>query len=383
MNPPAVKFWLSIAVLPIVLAHRIPACALDTATVQQPAATMQQQSAQMEPPAAVLIRRRNQVNHVSTPAQSVPPPATALAPPATALAPPGTALAPSRTAPANPRIAQAPPPSTALAGLSPAARDIARQLGIVPLIERIDELSAHPTSDIKTEFELLKLKHALNSRIMIAALQARDVSARIEKELALINRMRGLLEDKRDRAIKLNSMENVAAGGALNEIGVAGNLFANETPGEIIQLVAGAATIGLGTWALRQQAGAKQRVNPKPNMLAKVFNLPPDKESDYPPLIWGYLNSVPPGSTQTRLETLCDRWKRYEVIPRNLNTASGQKRIGLLTNTRHSGTLTIDAFNDQSDMLFDLRSEVFQMDRDLLELAQGMEADAGAKLGAP
>ncbi|MFN8655770.1 MAG: hypothetical protein U0105_05490 [Candidatus Obscuribacterales bacterium] len=270
-----------------------------------------------------------------------------------------------------------PAPSTQNRGLNltPTARDIAQQLDLMPLLEQIAAYQARSSLDLRDEIELLKLKQRLHSKLFVAALQVRDATARIERELAMINRMRGVLEDKRDRAIKLNSMENVAASGAMGEVAQAGSLFRNEVPGEVIGLVAGAATIGLGTWALRQQTGAKQRVSIKPNMLTEIFNFQADRESTYPAVIWNYLNRAPVGETKTRLQLLIERWQRFKVIPVNLKGPEAQKRIGILSNTRHNGTVNIDTFNDQADMLLDIKSEIFQMDKDLLELMQCLQLD--------
>jgi hypothetical protein len=67
---------------------------------------------------------------------------------------------------------------------------------------------------------------------------------------------------------------------------------------------------------LHQQSGGKSRVQPKPNMLSKVFNNQTDKNSDYPLLVWSYLNRIPVDSVErrTRLENLFQHWKRYELI---------------------------------------------------------------------
>ena len=259
------------------------------------------------------------------------------------------------------------PTSVARFNLPTVTYEVAQQLGVLQIIDRLNRIKAQPEHDLYLEVERLKLKNTLDSKVTIATLQVRDVTAKIERELALFNRMRGLLEDRRDKAIKLNSIENIVASGAIAEVGQAGELFANEVPGEIIGLVAGLGTMGLGSWALHQQGGGKQRVTLKPNMLAQIFKCPTDKDSEYPPLVWTYLNSLRPGERQTRLQVLYDRWQRFKVIP-NLNTPEGIKRIGILTNTRSKGFANIDLYDDQCDMLVDVRSEVFQLDRDLLDL---------------
>lgn len=257
---------------------------------------------------------------------------------------------------------------TANATLSPAANDIAKDLGLLPLIEKLQALKRQAATDNNSEIERLKTFHTLNTKVLIATLQVRDVTARIERELAMINRLRGLLQDRRDRAIKLNSIENIVASGGMSEIATAGQFATNENPANVMQLVANAATIGLGSWALHQQTGARQKITIKPNMLAQFFNLPTDKDSAYPDVVWSYLNKPPAGEPKPRQQWLIDRWRRFKVIPSSNSAPDYRKRIGILTNTSRSGTANIDIFDDQSDMLFDVRAEVFQMDRDLLEV---------------
>lgn len=263
-----------------------------------------------------------------------------------------------------PPSSQEPPVQPDHSGLTPTAHDIAKQIDVLSLVEKLEQGS------LSGELERLKVSQDLSTSVLISTLQVRDVTARIERELAVINRLRGLLEDRRDRAIKLNSIENIGASGAMSEIANGSTFMSSQTTTNVVNLVAGAATIGLGSWALKQQSGAKQRITVRPNMLAKIFNHPTDKNSEYPPVVWNYLNSAPVGTSQTRLQSLMDRWRKYKVIPNTFVGAVAQRRLAVLTNSGPTTTATIDTFNDQADMLFDLRSEVYQLDRDLLELMQ-------------
>ncbi|MBX9689572.1 MAG: hypothetical protein K2X27_22875 [Candidatus Obscuribacterales bacterium] len=255
-----------------------------------------------------------------------------------------------------------------LAQFTPVAQDIAQELGLLPLYQRLEILNEKTTVDTADELERLRILEKINSKLLYASLEVRDATARIERELAMINRLRGLLEDRRDRAIKLNSIENIAASGAISEIGNSAAFMVNQVPGQITQLVAGAATIGLGTWALKQQSGSANRHSLKANMLCQIFELPLDKDTIYPDLVWAYLKKTAVGAKETRKQELITRWQRFRVIPKDLKSPAAQRRIALLTNTGRDGSITISVFNDQSDMLFDLRAEIFQMDRDLLEL---------------
>lgn len=256
--------------------------------------------------------------------------------------------------------------------LSPAAQAIAEQMGVMPLIEKLRELKLRPNQDLETEVERLKTKQALNAKVMIGTLQVRDVTARIERQISILNRMRGLLEDKRDRAIKYNSIANIFALGGVNELGQALEMPKNELAGEIIELAAGLSAVVLGGLALKQQSGGVQRVPTKPNMLAQIFGKSPDQDCTYPPLVWRYLSAIPAEGQSTRIEILMERWKKYNVIS-GIDTAKGKRLIETLTNTEKNSKVTIDNLNDEAEMLADVKAEVFQLDRDLLDLLLNLQ----------
>ncbi len=260
--------------------------------------------------------------------------------------------------------------SAVVSGLSPAARDIAEQLGIMTDLAKLEAYRNKSILSPAEDLDRLHRKQNLLFRIGLAQLEVRDVVARIEYELSYINRLSGVLEDRRDKAIKLNSIENVVASGGLSEIGNSRSFAVNQISNNVLQLVAGGATIGLGAWALKQQSGGAHRMAVDPNMLAQIFSIKPDEDSTYPTFVWQYLNRPVIGIKQTRLQTLFERWKQFDVIPKNLDTPQGKRRVAVLANTVPNLRANIGVFDDRSDMLGDLRSEVFQIDRDILVLLQ-------------
>ena len=88
-------------------------------------------------------------------------------------------------------------------------------------------------------------------------MQVRDVVASIEKETTDLDCLSGFLEANRERAIKLNSFANGISCGALNELGQAGEMRANEVPGEIVELLAGGVVTNLYAISLYKQSGGK------------------------------------------------------------------------------------------------------------------------------
>jgi hypothetical protein len=114
--------------------------------------------------------------------------------------------------------------------LSAVAYDTAQQLDIVPLIEQLQVLQNEPSSDA-IEIKKLQLKQRLTNSILIATLQVRDVTARIEWESSRLNRMLEYLEDRRDKALKINTISNAIGMGAMMTTGQAMELSRNEEIG--------------------------------------------------------------------------------------------------------------------------------------------------------
>jgi len=259
--------------------------------------------------------------------------------------------------------------------LSPAGRDIAEQIGVMGLINELIDVRNQLPENPSLALKHMELKQKLLQAVLIASLQVRDATARIDKETADINRVSGVLSDKRDRALKTNTMANIFGNGALNEIGQAGEMRIKEEPGEIVELVSGGLVIALGSLALYQQSGGKRTVPTKPNMLAKVLGCRIDGDTEYPAVIWNYLNRAPAGSksVKTRLEILIEQWQKCNTIGPAKNPKM-RRRFAELSNTHATGKVNLDLLGDRKDMLNDVKAEIFQMDRDLLELLLNTQA---------
>lgn len=253
-------------------------------------------------------------------------------------------------------------PSSMFPGLSASSENMARLINVMPLIQQLYDLRSQPPSE-KNELARLRVKQQLTDAVLIATLQVRDITARIDRQISIFNRQRSFLEDRRDRAIKFNSIANTFGSGAINEVAQVLQMGPAEISGEVTELVGNAVTTAFGGWALKQQQGPKPVVHSRPNLLAKLFNRSTDRESEYPPVIWAYLNSPAPGDPHghTRIHYLYERWQKYGAIP-------DKTQIPLYTSTAPRARITIDSLNDEAALLSDVRAEIYQMDRDLLEL---------------
>jgi len=209
-------------------------------------------------------------------------------------------------------------------------------------------------------------------------LQCQAVIAQIETETAEVLEVKSVMEGGRDKSSRTNAKANVWANGSLSSIG---NLMQMpfetapdsryEFPGEIIEAAGTIMATGLGTIALHQSKGTGLSANIEPNMLAKILKRPNDSKTEYPDVIWHYLNSGPPGTKKdgpSRRDLLVKRWVELGRLP-PVNTDKGRQYARILAGTiPQKKTVTIDMLSDRAAMLLDLKAEVNQIYRELLNM---------------
>ena len=88
------------------------------------------------------------------------------------------------------------------AALSTTSRDIANQLGLLPLVDELKSLSQVNSPSLESQLRRVQLKQKINEKVIIAALQVRGVTAAIEEQITDMDRLLGFMQDKRDRAIR-------------------------------------------------------------------------------------------------------------------------------------------------------------------------------------
>ncbi len=263
--------------------------------------------------------------------------------------------------------------------LTPQARQLADELGLRQLADRLHLLSEHEKHKHGTPMspESTTLRLEIDEVVITSILQCQEVIAQIEAEISESYEVKSALEGKRDKAIKTNSRANIfgngllAGGGDLLQMPFETNGDSRtELFGESVEGTGGLFAAFLGGYALHQNNGMKLSTGIEPNMLAKVFKRPTDADNEYPDVIWRYLNSVPPGSKNgaTRRQLLIMRWEALGRIPPQ-NTVKGRLYIRTLAGTiPENKTLTISLLDDRLAMLGDLRAEVSQIYKELLNV---------------
>ncbi len=261
-------------------------------------------------------------------------------------------------------------------GLTPAAREAASLLGILPKVERLIQIRNSKTDpDSVPTDEEMDLKVDVLDKVLGASLEVRMITDRIDRELTWSFAIMNMLQSKRQRNLNILFTANFLEAGILGVI--AGGYFLKKQDQTGIEILLVSASIGLGLTALSIMGSrsGKRKIDGKTTILADVFHLPqPEPEHSFG-LITRFLNSPQPDSSdnKTRIEILVDNWKEHRFLrkidePNLVRLASAQpearkmkENIGLISTRIH--------------MLSDTQLSVEQLDIGLLELLRATKLD--------
>jgi hypothetical protein len=260
------------------------------------------------------------------------------------------------------------------AELSPNSERLARDINIIPLIDKIHELQK---KENPPAVEMLSLVQKMDYQLTITSLQIEDVLSAIDEEDTRADEMRFVLQSKADRALKLNSLANIVGSGALACLGSSLSI-SNNSVGNVVSTTAGGVNAGIASVAYKQQVdegGALKHYGVHPNMLAMIFGFKPDENTTIPTVVWNYLNSSEDNGKETRKEKLIRSWVQLGRIP-SPQTAKGHAEVALIAGeVGGSHQLTVSILDDRSAMLSDLRAAISKMKRNLLELMLALEPE--------
>ena len=266
--------------------------------------------------------------------------------------------------------------------MSPEAVALGDQLGLTPLISRIQSLRAQMRGRNDQDPDIHVLRSALNEARQEALeivtqvdLEADYVEAQIVEEQSLYADMLQHMTAERDKSVAITNAVSFGTNGAL---WAACEAIAIPTykqpilsiPSGILGVLAGVIPSFASFYAMRQVSGKKYSYKEEPNMLSKLFDRQVGLHCEYPDSVWNYLAAVPPNdpSGKRRVDQIIDRWIEDNNIP-SFTSRSSERQVDLITGTKTiPKTLTIDLLSTRQTMLDQLTSEVLKMKRLLLEL---------------
>jgi hypothetical protein len=266
-------------------------------------------------------------------------------------------------------------PSETGGKLSFDAKNLAKALGVSDTLEILSR-QENSRSDAE-KLRVLIAKQELTETLLCQSFEVRSCLGKLDMEIAEADDLQAFLEERRDRAIRLNTVANFISGGITGIVG--GSLDVSQVTEKgagSIDLGEGITQTAIALLALKEQQGERRLMEGMPSMLARLFDnenvgTSYSKVRDYPVTIWNFLNSSSGGSNLTRREILINHWNDLKITGRHkVFKAVQDGKIKHLLGTHPRTVVTIDLLDARSAMLHDVRAIISQMDQYLLELMQ-------------
>jgi hypothetical protein len=273
--------------------------------------------------------------------------------------------------------------------LSPNARQLAEQIGIIPVLSQLKDVQnqlntagkGSPDS-VSLRLSLLELREEASEIIEKTRLEIAFVQAEITDEQNLYSELLASYTAKRDRKIAITNAIGFGLNGSLWAIAEAYTIPTWRTPrlsipSGTIGILAGIIPSITSAYTLKEVTGNRYSAPAEPNMLARVLDRPADITNQYPQSVWDFLESIPAGEAEgieeadkakSRKEQIVDRWIADKNLPHFTGKESKEELDLVTASTPQKKKVTIDLLNERKAMLEQLSGEIGKMSRLLLEI---------------
>jgi hypothetical protein len=248
--------------------------------------------------------------------------------------------------------------------LPPHARFVVDVLGLRPTLEHLGEVQ-HEAFTVEDQLAEIRARQDAAIQLDRVQLLIDSTIARLQREQVECESAHGLLEDRHEDSSLHWSIAAVIVGNVLSIVGSAMQ-FNNQTiafAGDGLIVAGGAAGTVLSIVALTRTDRGPLSGDIDSAMLRPLLGGPPD-EASYPPEVWRWLDTRPPGEPASVREELIAKWKREGRL-------TSPQRITRLTSPLPART-RVDAglMGDRADMIADVRGRVASMKVELQTLWQ-------------
>jgi hypothetical protein len=270
--------------------------------------------------------------------------------------------------------------------ISPNSRQLADQLHLTPLLVQLEQTRDQALQRATTlEGMAVQNQHVAtmaqaNSVIQQCNLAIDFTQAEITAEENIYNEVLSTFTGDRDKAVLKTNALSFILNGALWTIAEAYDIPTARHPNFAVTsgttgILAGIVPSIASMYALKQLNGKKRTSEVEPNMLAKLFDYPTNVDIEYPPAVWAYLNSAPPGEKLSRKDQLINRWVADKNIP-GFTSNADKKTLDVITaSVAQKKGLTISTLTIRLVMLQQLSAEIVKMKRILLDLSMAVSGD--------
>lgn len=258
--------------------------------------------------------------------------------------------------------------------ISPPALEAATLLKIQPEVERLISTKGASGSQTPSDAEL-SLQLLLVRKILGGSLEVRKMADILDDELSSEYTAQDEMIASRNRGIALNNSINFTQNGTLGLIGGGIDYAGASNASNDMAIISGSTVLLLSSVALLQTRGGRRHSQSAPNMLGQLLSLDSPNEFRFSPLVWAYLNAVPPDSKNgmTRREQLIDHWKKAGVLTIKLNNQSNLDKVAACGPRHKERSETIKLITNRIKMLHDVHTEVESLDRELVDLLHALD----------
>ena len=179
--------------------------------------------------------------------------------------------------------------------------------------------------------------------------------------------------------------EGIGIGGVAGTASSALGLTTHDVAASVTGIVAGSATAVISLIGFRLRNGKKEFLLMPSNMLSELFDGPSADENVYPPAVVAFMSSPAPDDPDglSREARLIKTWVEMGRIP-PVGTPKGSEKIAHVTSMpSESVKQAIADLDDRQAMLYDFRSRLTYMKRDLATLLAAVPRNVTLPTNAP
>lgn len=259
---------------------------------------------------------------------------------------------------------------------SATAAQTANIFGLANLVEKLHALQAERgTSTVLTTEERMTRLDFLEG-VETATLEVDDVVGEISNERNQLGDLRTALQVRRDKTVGRLTTAALLTGSALGTV-VTATQFSSlgstaQNTGDGIGIGSGVLSTLFSIEAARKQAGPNAPVGESPNMLAPLLGGNLALNTNYPPPVLAYLQTIPAGEDPrrgTRLEQMKQRWVAASRLNAGTADYKSQQKLTVATVSEDPKVkLSIEDLTNRIAMLGDVQGRVSLIKRDLAML---------------
>jgi hypothetical protein len=245
------------------------------------------------------------------------------------------------------------------------AEQTARATGMLPLFDRIRELSSESSSE--NRWELFFQRQQALMEVTSASLEVDAATGQMDVEIAETRELQNYLTTHRDSQVGRLNLVSIAIGGTAGTASSALGLTTHARAASVTGIVAGSATAVLSLIGLRISEGPKRELEVKSNMLSELFDRPANDRNVYSKVVATFMNSPVPGDPDglTRQQRLIRGWVQVGRIPEPESAKGHEKIVQITSMPGEKIKQTIGDLDDRQAMLYDFRARLTHMKRDL------------------